>query len=117
MAGAAVTPPNPKLARQQLDLAQRALADLEQLAKSGEVGFGSPMFSLWENRRIEALRASGAPKAEVIKVLEKSLDALKYQVQLATKAHQSGQIGRYDLMDVQYRRLEAEARLNAEKAR
>jgi hypothetical protein len=118
-AGAAVADisANRALAREQLDLIDKALADLHRLALGGELGFGDARFSLWGRRRLEALRTAGAGKAEIVAALEKYVDGLKKEEAIAQTMYRKGESTSVDLYDVQFRRREAEIWLNGEKAR
>jgi hypothetical protein len=119
-AGAAAVPDiaaNRALARQQLALADEALAMLHQLARNGRTSISSPAFSLWGRRRMEALRKAGAGKAEIVAALEKEIDSLKQEEALAEAQHQAARATQVDVYDVRFRRMEAEIWLNAETAR
>jgi hypothetical protein len=105
------------LAREQLKVIDQAVGDLKQLVKAGNVSATDPGFSRWERRRIEALRASGAGKAELIASLESYVDQLKKDEQLRQQLHESGHASRVDIFEARYRRLEAEIWLAEEKAR
>jgi hypothetical protein len=119
-AGGAAVPDlsaNRALAREQLALIDNAVADLQRLARLGEIRFGDPAFSLWGRRRLEALRTAGAGKAEIVAALEKYVDGMKTEEAMAQTMYKDGQLTRVDLYDIQFRRREAEVWLNDEKAR
>jgi hypothetical protein len=110
-------PPNRALAREQLDLIDRALSDLNRLAKGGELSLSNPSFALWRRRKLDALRESGAGKAEIVAELEKYAAFMKDQERYASQAYRTDTMSRPDLTDVQYRRIEAEIWLNQERSR
>jgi hypothetical protein len=109
--------PNQELAREQLKVVERALKDMETLMSHGELNLSDPKYSVWSRRKIEALRATKAGKAETVAALEDYVARMKGVEQFAAAALKAGQGGRIDLEDAQYRRLEAEILLNEEKAR
>jgi hypothetical protein len=118
----APAPPEPAadvkaLAREQIALARQALHDLEQMYKGGEVSLTDRAFPLWGQRLVQAVRTSGADKAEVVTTLENYLDQTKKFEQYAQAAHQKGLGSRVDVTEAQYRRLEAAIWLAEEKAR
>jgi hypothetical protein len=118
----APAPPEPAndikaLAREQVTLARQALQDLDRLYKGGEISVSDRAFPLWGQRLVQAVRTSGADKAEVVSSLENYLDQTKKLEQYARKAHEQGQATRVDVTEAQYRRLEAAIWLAEEKAR
>lgn len=110
-------PANRALAKEQLALIDKALADLRRLAQNGDISFGDAAFSLWGRRRVEALRTAGAEKAEIVAALEKYIDTLKQQEAMAEKMRQLDRATQVEVYDAQFRRMEAEIWLNEEKAR
>ncbi len=108
---------NKALARQQLALIDRAEANLYELVRVGGVGMSDPAFSLWRHRRLEALRKAGAGKAESVAALEKYLRQSKEDEARAETMRARYEITQHEVLDVRYRRLEAEIWLNEEKAR
>jgi len=108
---------NRALAREQLALIDKALADLTIMVQRGNIRATDAAFSLWGRRRIEALRASGVDKGEMVAALEKYVADLKVGEALAQALHESARLGRIDVYDFQYRHREAEIWLNEEKAR
>lgn len=109
--------PNQALAREQLALIDAALADLHRRAQAGELRFDDVIFSLWERRRMEALRRSGAGKDEIVASLEKHVESLRSMEASTLRLLDQGQIIRAHVYDIQYRRREAEIWLNEEKSR
>lgn len=108
---------NKPLAQEQLKLIDQALADLDRLIKGGEVSVTNSSFDLWERRRVETLRASGAGKAEMVAGLERYLNRLRNQERWTEELWKKDQATHTDFLDARYRRLEAEIWLNQEKAR
>jgi hypothetical protein len=109
--------PNKALAQEQLKLTRQALSDLDLLSKSGEVPTWDAKFVLWERRQVEAIRASGAGKAEVIAALESYVKRLRELERHMQAAYQKAEASRVDAYDARYRLFEAEMWLNQEKAR
>jgi len=108
---------NKALAQEQLKLARQALHDLDLMNEREGLGRTDPRFALWERRQVEAIRAAGAGKAELIAALEDYLKRMREQERLAQLSIEKAQGTRIDLWDAQYRTLEAEMWLNHEKAR
>ena len=108
---------NQALARRQLTLIDETLDALHHLAQTARVSLSDPRFSLWDRRRLEALRKAGAGKAEIVAALEKSIESLKGEEQIAKALKERAQGTQIDISDVQFRRMEAEIWLNEEKAR
>jgi hypothetical protein len=119
LAPAAPQPPdlNKALAQEQLKLARQALRDLDLMHKGEGLSRTDPRFALWERRQVEAIRATGAGKAELVAALENYLKRMKEEERLAQLALEKDQGTRVDVWDAQYRVLEAEMWLNQEKAR
>ena len=105
------------LKAKQLKLAQQALRDLDLMHKGEGLSRTDPRFALWERRQLEAIRATGAGKAELLAALEIYLKRIKEQERLAQLALEKGEGARVDLWDAQYRVLEAEMWLIQERAR
>lgn len=103
-------------ATEQLDLARKALSDLNRLAAGGEITLDNPAFSLWERRQLDAIRNSGADRSRVIEEMERALQVLRKLEQVVNEQYRKDQVTRTALWDVQYRRIEAEIALNREKA-
>ncbi len=124
-AGGAAVPDlkaNRALARQQLALIDQALAAQEQLYQFPGSSREKPnptdsSFSLWARRRVETLRKTGAGKAEIVAALEKYINSLKQEEAIVEQRHMSARGTLVDVLDVRYRRIEAEIWLNEEKAR
>ena len=108
---------NRALAREQLALIDKAVADLHKMVLAGELRLGDASFSLWGRRRLVALRTAGAGKAEIVEALEKYVDSMTKEEATAQTMYQKSELNRVDLYDVQFRRREAEIWLNEEKAR
>ena len=108
---------NRALAREQLALIDQALTMLDRLKLSARIQFSDPRFSLWARRKLEALRKSGAGKAEIAAALESYIDRLKLEEASTENEHQFGRATQVEVHDVRFRRLEAEIWLNEEKAR
>src|SRR5947209_2253634 len=84
--------PNKALAQEQLKLAQQALKDLDLLYKNGEVTLYDPRFTLWMRRRVEAILASGADKAEIVAALEGNVKRLRELESVTETAFQKEQL-------------------------
>jgi hypothetical protein len=110
-------PADRTLAREQLNLARKALEDLNRLAGAGEARFSDTMFALWEQRQLDALRASGASKAEIIAELETDLAGLDKQLRDVKRLYETKKVARIDVMELQYRRNDMQMRLSQERAR
>jgi hypothetical protein len=108
---------NKPLAEEQLKLVDQALADLDRLYKGGELSLTSPEIALWERRRLDALRARGATKAEMVAALTHYLDHARQVEQYMKAMVERDQATRTDSSGARYQRLEAEIWLNQEKAR
>lgn len=108
---------NRTLAREQVALADEALTMLQALARNSRVSIGDPAFSLWERRWVEALRRTGAGKAEMVAALEKYIERLKEAEEIAKARHQSARGTLVEVHDVKFRLTEAAIWLNEEKAR
>jgi hypothetical protein len=107
------------LARQQLILIDKALAALHTLTRNprdGSISFADPSFSLWGRRKLETLRKAGAGKAEIVAALEKYLNTLKEDEAIVEVKRQAARVSQLEVLDVQFRRMEAEMWLNQEKA-
>src|SRR3954466_10328990 len=90
LAPAAPTPEdgNKALAQEQLKVARQALAHLERMYKGGEADVSDPRKTLWERRQVEALRISGAAKAEVVAAVEAYAKRMKLLEQVAKRLRQ-----------------------------
>jgi hypothetical protein len=117
--GAAVPnlPANQALAREQLVMIDQALDTLHRMAQNARISPAEPSFSLWERRRYETLRRAGAGKDEIVAALEKYITILKGDEAIAQTNHESARGTLAEVLDVRYRRKEAEIWLNEEKAR
>lgn len=120
-AGGRAPRPDQAMAKVKLQLAQTALHAFAILERRGEVALTDPRFALWESRKVEALRESGAGKEELIKALERYVSQMK-RISLAAavalqNGHQKPENARMDMLDADYRVLEGEAWLNQEKSR
>jgi len=81
-AGGAAVPDmaaNRVLAREQLALIDQALAMLDRLYQNSTIRFSDPRFSLRARRKVEALRKTGAGKAEIVAALESYINRLKQE--------------------------------------
>jgi hypothetical protein len=116
LAPAASQQPDPikALAKEQLKLAREALNDLDRLHKGGELSHSDPKFLLWWRREVEAVRASGADKAELVAALERYVERMRGLAREAETAYKQGSLTRIELFDARYRLLEAEMWLNQE---
>jgi hypothetical protein len=108
---------NKSLAQEQIKLIDQALADLDRLVKGGEMSISDPRLDHWERRRVEATRATGAGKSEMVAAQGRYVNRLRDQERWAEELWKKDQATRTDVFDVKYRRLEAEMWLNQEKAR
>jgi hypothetical protein len=107
---------NKPLAEEQLKLIDQALAENDRLYRGGELSITSPAFTLWTRRRVDALRAAGAGKAEIVGALEQYVDRMKKCEGVMKELHQKDQATQADITDARYQRLEAEIWLNQAKA-
>ena len=81
------------------------------------MSIADPSFSVWGSRKLEMLHKAGAGKAEIVAALEKEINSLKDDEELA-KARREGARGtEVEIRDVQFRLLQAQIWLNEEKAR
>lgn len=108
---------NKGLAQEQLKLIPQALGDLDRKFKGGEASIDDDRITRWERRRVDALRASGAPKAEVVAAAEGFAKRMKMLEQVARQRYEKDICERLDVAEATYRALEAEMLLNQEKAR
>lgn len=108
---------NRALARQQLALVDGALEIQRALAKQGQLPVNDPSFALWERRKIEALRKSGAGKPEMIAAMEALIKTLKGDEATAKAMKEQGRGTEAGVVDAQFRLIEAQILLNEEKAR
>jgi hypothetical protein len=106
---------NRDIAKQQLALIEQAQAAMSARSRTGELSLSD--FSLWGRRKVETLRKSGARKAEIIAAIEKLIETLNQEEQIAEMRHKSARGTLLDVFDAQFRRMEAEIWLNEEKAR
>ena len=108
---------NKPLAAEQLKLIGLIVADMDRLVKGGQMTLGDPAINLWARRRVDALRATGASKAEMVAASEKYLDRMKIYENSRKGQYERDLATRADLLAAQYERLEAEMWLNQEKAK
>lgn len=108
---------NRAIARQQLALIDEVLPLLHQMARNARLSIADPSFSLWGRRRLETLHRAGAGKAEIVAALEKYVNTLKEDEEIARARKEISRGTQLDVYDVQFRRLEAQIWLNEEKAR
>ena len=108
---------NQALAREQLALIDKALALLHSFAQNARISISDASFSVWERRKLETIRKTGAGKAEIVAALEKHIDDLKQEEAIAESRRQGARGTQVEVNDVRFRRLEAEMFLNEEKAR
>ena len=92
LAPAASQAPDPRksLAQEQLGLARQALSDLDRMYKDGMVTPSDPSFALWERRQAEAVRDSGASRAEYISALESCVKHLRDREKIVEGAYRAG---------------------------
>ena len=103
------------LAQEQLKLARQALESIDSLRKNGMLG---PLDSgIWERRQVEALQASGIGRGELVSALERYVKRMKDLAEIAKALRERAGINYVDVLDAQYRVLEAEMWLNQEKLR
>ncbi|WP_422923625.1 hypothetical protein [Singulisphaera sp. PoT] len=106
-----------EIAKKQLVLAEQALDTVQRLARNGRLEVNDPSVAVWELRRLEALRKTGAGKAEMVAAIEKYLKDLEEQEAIAVARKESARGTQVPIYDVQYRRMEAEIWLSEEKTR
>jgi hypothetical protein len=108
---------NRKLAREQLALIDKVLVALNEGVRAGNNRITDAAFTLWGRRRLEALRAAGAEKGEIVAALEKYVAELKKQEADVQLMYEANLLEFFDFSEFQYRRREAEIWLNEAKAR
>jgi hypothetical protein len=108
---------NRAIVREQLALIDEALEIQHNLARSGRLPINDPSFALWGRRKVETLRRAGAEKTEVIAALERYIGILKGEEALAKGMKEQARGTEAAVLDVRYRRMEAEIWLNEEKVR
>jgi hypothetical protein len=108
---------NQAFAREQLAVIDKALSILHSLGTSGRIRDYNTDLSLWGRRKLETLRKTGAGKAEIVAALEKYINDLKQEEAAAEFSLQRANATQVDVLDVRFRRMEAEFFLNEEKAR
>jgi hypothetical protein len=74
-------------------------------------------FSLWGRRKLETLHRAGAGKAEIVAALEKYIETLKQEEEIANHRMKTARGTHFLVINAQFRRMEAEIWLNEEKAR
>lgn len=109
--------PNQALAEEQLKLTREALAALDSLWKSGRLDNSDSVIAAWERRQIEALKASGVGKAELVSAMEAYVKRMKDRSLTADARRKAARGTQVDELEWHYRALEAEMWLNQEKAR
>jgi RNA polymerase sigma factor (sigma-70 family) len=105
------------LAREQLALIDAAEVTARQLARNARLELTDQAYSVWGRRRLDTLHKAGAGKAEIVAALEKYIDNLKQDEELAKARKESARATELEVYDVRFRRIEAEIWLNEEKAR
>ncbi|WP_165071444.1 hypothetical protein [Paludisphaera rhizosphaerae] len=105
------------LARQQLELADQAVDVTRRLVEAGRANASDGTLLLWERRRLEALRKTGAGKAEMIAALEKYIESMKHLEAIAEARRERALTTSLEVYDARFQRLEGEIWLNEEKAR
>jgi hypothetical protein len=108
---------NNALADDQLKLARQALEELESLRQNAKLQNLDPRFAVWERRQVEAVKATGVGKGELVSALEAYVKRMKDMSMIAKASREAGMITHVDALDWQYRVLEAERWLNQEKSR
>ncbi len=108
---------NKALAETQLKLARQALEELDSLYKQARLSPLDSRIAVWERRQVEALSATGVGKAERLSAIEAYVNRMKRLSAIAEETHKQGTITGADVLDWQYRVLEAEMWLNQEKLR
>ena len=108
---------NKALAEAQLKLARHALDALGEMQMNGTLDNRESRFAVWRRRQVEALRASGVGKGELVTALEDYLKQMKELSLAADDRFKQARITYADLLDCQYLVLEAEMWLNQEKSR
>jgi len=108
---------NVPLAKEELKVIDQILADLDKLYRGGEIDGTQPGFILWSRRRVDALRASGASKDEIIVALGQHLDRTRKNEVIVKNQHEAAAASHIDMLAAQYERLQAEMWLNQEKTR
>lgn len=106
---------NRALAREQLALIDRARDMVHRLWQNGRAEYSS--LEIWDRRKLETLRRTGAAKAEIIAALEKHITLLKDEEKIAEQMVANARASEVTVLDARFRRVEAEIWLNEEKAR
>jgi hypothetical protein len=98
-------------------LIDKVLVALNEGVRAGNNRITDAAFTLWGRRRLEALRAAGAEKGEIVAALEKYVAELKKQEADVQLMYEVNLLEFFDFSEFQYRRREAEIWLNEAKAR
>jgi RNA polymerase sigma-70 factor (ECF subfamily) len=115
--GASVAAANQALYKEQLAIVDRRLDNAWKLIQAHRLSFSDSTLYLWEHRRLDILRKSGASKAEIVAALEKYLDHAKQWEAWTEDRKQKAQGTELAVEEARFHRLEAEIWLNEEKAR
>ena len=107
--GMARSPQTPESKREQLArLSEQALATLEKMVATGDISKGSASFSTWSRRLVEAKIGSEVPEPEWKAVLQAHLERMRKHAVQAKQLVDQGQLTFVDLLEAQYRLMEAE---------
>ncbi len=107
---------NKALAAEQLKLARQAIVETEAMYKNARLD-NLDRVAIWERRQVEALKASGVGKEELVSALEAYVKRMKNLAALAEARYQRASASHADVLEGQYQVLEAEMWLNQEKSR
>ncbi len=108
---------NRAIARQQLDLIDKAWDFIHSLAQNDRIEIATGPVALWGRRRMETLHKAGAGKAEIVAALEKYINDLKVLEAIAKARREQARATELGIYETQFLRMEAEIWLNEEKAR
>ena len=100
-----------------MKLARQAFEVLENLRQNARLDIVDARVAVWERRQVEAVKASGVGKGELVSALEKYVKRMKDLSQMAEKRREQAKGTHVDVLDWQYLALEAEMWLNQEKSR
>jgi hypothetical protein len=110
-------PTTKELARQQIEIIDRALDATRRLILNNRLGLTESSLFEWEHRRIDALRKSGATKAQMIEALEKYASNAEQCAMHAKTLEEQARGTELAVDQARYHFLEAKIWLAEEKAR
>jgi hypothetical protein len=111
------TSPAAVTAEARLTLARSTIEVVRANVARGQFNPGErdPIY-IWSQRRMEARFDLSTTKAERIAAAQEHFDEMKAAEELVNRVHAAGDTDRLDLVDAEYRRLEAASWLEREKS-